>query len=84
MRMRTGYYLVILSQREYTFDITCKICTTFTLFSFISVGVPMVTTVTQFWAYHLVVSVVRAPVQTGPTVDATLLHLVTRTTVTGK
>lgn len=50
----------------------------------ISVGVPMVTMVTQFWAKHPVVSVARAPVQTAPTVDATLLHLVTRTTVTDK
>lgn len=47
-------------------------------------GVPMVTMVIQFWAKHPVVSVVRAPVQTAPTADATLLHLVTRTTAIDK
>lgn len=41
----------------------------------------MVTMATQFW---VVVSVVHAPVQTVPTVDATLLLLVTRTTVTDR
>lgn len=50
----------------------------------LSVGVPMVTMVTQFWAKRPVVSVAHAPVQMGPTVDATLLLLVTRTTVTDK
>lgn len=44
----------------------------------------MVTMVTQFWAERPVVSAVRVPVQTGPTVDATLLLLVTKTTVTDK
>lgn len=47
-------------------------------------GVPMVTMVTQFWAKLPVVSAVPAPVQMGPTVDATLLLLATRTTVTDK
>lgn len=55
------------------------------LYSFvISVGVPMVTMVIQFWAKHPVVNVVHAPVRTGPTVDVILLRLVTRTTVTDK
>lgn len=39
---------------------------------------------TQFWVYHLVVSVARAHVQMDPTVDATLPHLVTRTTAIDK
>lgn len=44
----------------------------------------MVTMVTQCWAWHPVVSVAHVPVQKGPTADATLLLLVTRTTVTDK
>lgn len=39
---------------------------------------------TQFWGYHLVVSVARAHVQMDPTVDATLPRLVIRTTVIDK
>lgn len=46
-------------------------------------GVPMVIMGTQFWVY-LVVSVVLVPVQMDRTVDATLLHLVTRTTAADK
>lgn len=44
----------------------------------------MVTMVTPFWAKHPVLSVARALVLKAPTADATLLRLVTRTTVTDK
>lgn len=44
----------------------------------------MVTMVTQFWENHPAVSAVRVHAPMDLTVGVTLLHLVTRTTVTDK